>query len=304
MYMAILAILAFVLCLHADTVVLITGSTVEGEIISKSDVILKIFSKEFNRAIVIEADKINYIVYNGQQVSFDEFQLRGSVYNTRFKVTPGEIKNAAAVRKKLFTQDVFEQARLDNADSARDVRDQNLFFNAPARWGSVGFGYFFGTHIRPASISSLGTYGFSYAGEPFDMRCIALQMRRNLRKQVGTLVIEFVYGREIFSRNDSTLAVDELAIMHALSAKYVFCKNNWLLSPGIYAGLALSQSSLIKYGGEGERNFEVPLLGKSILPLVGLDLNFYDVVSCSAGFDLFDLSRTYIAILFLMPFLQ
>jgi hypothetical protein len=301
----------------ADRVVLKTGTELEGAILGKSDVILKIFSEQFQRSIVIEKEAVDYIEYDGKRFTFDEFALKSGNYNPKFKVAPRRPKPVIKAKPdSLLTQDIFKTLGLEGMDSmVTERRALNLFFNAPLRWGSVGFGYLEARRLESEDGEKFHEYDFKFRNEPFSMRCLNAQVRRNFmsnRGTLGSLVLDVGYGKKTLDA-DIFGGVLEAAIMRYLSVRYVYCRHEWLLSPGLSAGAMILKAGVIRYSArslvnhaESARQVDLSFYRSIIRPLLGADLNFYDVVSVNASLDVLKLPKPpiYINLAFLMPFVQ
>jgi hypothetical protein len=314
----VLAILFLCLPLFGDKINLINGVTVEGDIIGKSDVLLKVYLEKFHRAIVIERDKIESIEIDGKLLSFDQLKLKKEDYNPKFKISPRRRKKKAPPPKKekIDLRSMFEEAHKENVDlKIQFLKQLNLFFNAPARWGSVGFGYFKAFDVVSSDDSKFREYDFTYQGHPFEVRCLNAQIRRNFRKGIGTLIVDFGYGKKVLDSEASGL-IKEAAIMRFVSVNYSFCNNRWLLSPGLSFGLMLNKSGIIRFGAKSRTaavdtsaklpNINYAIYDNTFRPLLGLDFNLYDVVALNISLDIWragDL-RYFGNLIFLMPFLQ
>jgi hypothetical protein len=292
-----------------DTIMLKTGVAVEGDIIGKSETILKVYSEIFHRAIVIEKEQIDHVIIDGKQVTFEELKLKSASYNPKFRVSPRRGRRPKPKKPKvvLFEKDIFDQTRRENADSAiQGSRKMNLFFNAPSRWGSVGFGYFYAVDMVPQDKDKFREFNFIYKGGPMDLHCLDVQVRRNFRGGVGSLIIDLGYGRKIL-RTDAFGNVVEAAIMRYVSARYSLCWNKWLFAPGVFAGIMFNKAGVIHYPGSGD-SMQVSLTfdDRTLRPLVGLDFNLYDVVTAAAHLDLIGIreKKYYLSLAFMMPFLQ
>ena len=307
----VLIIFILTYIIFAEKIVLKTGTSVEGEIIGKSDVIIKIYIEEFHRPVAIEKENIEYIeTSDGKHLSFDELQLKKKDFNPAFRVSPKIIRPIKAnENKKLFESDIFEQSRRENADSSamKKSRILNLFFNAPARWGGLGIGYSYMPGLR-ADVNRLKEFGFVYNGHEFDLRCLNAQIRRNLENGIGTIILDIGYGKKTFTGYDPG-AIYEFASMRYVSIRYSLCKNHWLLSPGVSAGLMLQKAGVTHHPALDDTVnavVDVSLDGHYIRPLLGFDFNFYDVITAQINLDLWDVRRGgyFVGLAFLMPFLQ
>jgi len=298
----------------ADRVVLKSGTEVEGAILGKSDVILKVFSEQFQRSIVIEKEAVDYIEYDGKRFTFDEFKLKSGNYNPKFRVAPKRPRPVTRAKPdSLLTQDIFKALGLEGMDSMiTQRRALNLFFNAPVRWGSVGFGYLEARGLKSEDGAKFREYDFRFRNEPFSMRCLNAQVRRNFMRGTGSLVLDVGYGRENIDA-DLFGVVREAAIMRYLAVRYVYCRHEWLLSPGLSAGAMILKAGVIRYSArslvnpvESARQVDLSFYQSAFRPLLGADLNFYDVVSLNASLDVLKLPRPplYINLAFLMPFVQ
>jgi len=304
---------AAVLC---ETVLLRTGVSVEGEILGKSDAILKVYVSEFQRAITIERDKIERIVAGDDTLTFDQFLMKQErAFNPRFRPVPRRERASRVVPVDTSTlkTDLFEIARRENVDSVvQDNRRLNLLFNAPARWGSFGMGYFQIFHLRADDPRKFSDYGFAYNGEALDVRCLDAQIRRNFRGGLGSIVVDLGYGKHLI-RSDATGGGKEAAMVRYMAVRYVLCKSRWLFSPGLSAGAMLARAGVIRYAAPSATDstvtlpaVDLSLYDHSLRPLIGLDLNFYDVVAANLSLDLlrFGGGRFCASLAFLLPFLQ
>lgn len=306
----------FCLCAIAvpDTVYLKNGTTVDGEIIGKSDIILKIFLVRFQRAVVVEKSQVDSVERDGEIYTFDNLTLKSAQFNPRFRVAPKRIREAVRERPDpIFAEDIFKTLDLQNTDSLVTARKaMNLFFNAPSRWGSVGFGFLYASDLKPDDPGKFDGYDFAFNRRHFGLRCLNAQIRRNFPGGWGTVIVDVGYGK-----NDIETAefgeVKEAAVMRYFTARYVFCRNQWLLSPGLSGGFSVMKAGIIRYDAmeKGDpdstrRQVDLSLYRTSFRPLVGIDLNFYDVVSASLSADLLRLPEMglYFSLAFLMPFVQ
>jgi len=305
MYLIFLILCCFGTLL-ADTVILNSGVEVEGDIIGKSDVIIKIHSTEFNRVIVLEKAQISIIEVDGKQSTFEDFLLTPLVHNPTYKLSPKrKIKQRLRKKTKLFRTDVFEDARRENIDSSfAEKKAMNLFYNSPARWGSLGFGYFYTYNLASGNPKKFREFGFSYDGKAQNFRLVNAQIRRNLRTGVGTVIIDFGYGKKTLLLNSRGEQL-ETAILRFAALKYSWCPNRWLFSPGIQGGLMFVRAGVIRYGdGGNELNTNLSIYDHGVLPIIGVDLNFYDLIDANISWDFYEFSRFYLNLVFLMPFLQ
>jgi len=297
----------------ADTVVLKNGTRVEGDVISKSEVILKVFSPQFQRSIVIEKKEIDYVEIEGQRVVFDSLFMEKQTYNPKFKVPPKRVRQAIRERPdSIFTQDIFKTLDIRDDSSIAQKKANNLFFNAPARLGSMGLGFVLANGLTWDNGAAFSEYDFGYQGQRFGIKCLNAQIRRNILNYHSTVVIDVGYGKKDM-QDDSLGQTVEFGILQYFSARYVYCMNQWLLSPGLSAGFSILKAGVERYGA---KNIQHPsassmtvdrsLYKNMFRPTVGLDLNFYDVVTANLSMDLFTLPHpaSYLNLAFLIPFLQ
>ncbi|MFH0921147.1 MAG: hypothetical protein V1913_12390 [Fibrobacterota bacterium] len=312
-------VLALMLCLSAvlfaDSVILKTGVVVEGDILGKSDAILKVYVAQFQRAIAIERDKIDRVVMSDDTLTFEQIFLKQRDFNPKFRLGPPRerVRPSAPIDTTQPKVDVFENARRENAESTVQAsRGLNRLFNAPARWGSCGIGYLQMTNLDAETPEKFREYDFNYRGRGMDLRCLDAQVRRNFSNGIGTLLIDIGYGKRNLE-SDSFGMARESAMMRYVAVRYVFCANRWLFSPGLSAGAMFVKSGVIRYAarrtdGTSTQDVQVDMEihDRSLRPLVGLDLNFYDVIAANVSVDLlrFGGGRYCAGLAFLLPFLQ
>jgi hypothetical protein len=209
--------------------------------------------------------------------------------------------------------DVFETARRENEDSTiKDIKKLNLLSNAPARWGSCGIGYYEVFNLDSDNPAKFKEYDFVYHGQPLDIRCLDAQIRRNFTSGRGTLLMDLGYGKRIL-QSDSLGSVVEAAMVRFVAVRYVLCMNRWLLSPGLSVGAMFLKAGVIRYtarrtDGTSMQDIQADLemYDHTLRPLLGIDLNFYDVVAANVSMDLLATGngRFHASLAFLMPFLQ
>lgn len=303
-------LLTLFFAVHADRVYLSSGEIVDGDIIGKSEVIIKIYNEAFHRAMMIEKEMIDSIEMEGRIYTFATLDLNRNAYNPKFKVSPRVRRSEPEVKPQaVFEKDLFAEAQNANRDtSTAGARRMNLFFNAPLRLGSIGIGYyqFPGLHDAPDWYRPLG---YLYSGAEFSVRCINFQLRKNMRKLPATLVLDAGYGKKSLFEDGG---VEEYATYRYLSGRYVFCNHRWLFAPGLYAGFLLQAASIfrVNYRPDSSSSSRIILEEAMALPplrpLLGLDFNLYDVVTVLAGFDPLRFSgrRITLALSCQMPFVQ
>ncbi len=291
---------------HADKIFLTNGTVLEGDIIGKSEFIVKIFVNMYLRPIAIEKNFVDSIEFGGKVFLFDSLKLNtGTDYNPSFRVTPVVSKMRPRVRSHIGADStiISEVKREVN----KDARRQNLLFNAPVRWGSAGMGYSISEGIH-----SRGGDGFLYDGTDFSVRSILFSLRYNFghsAKVIGSIVSEFGYGK---THLNSIGKYPEIAVMRHLSFRYVFCNPRWLIAPGLSAGVRFQRGVVSKVvpldsltSGIEEFVADRPFASSTLLPFVGADINVYDALAFHASISPMSKGKSniiYASLLFLIPF--